>query len=39
MMEWQISDQDIQAVEEILLPHGAQFPEDARERYTLLAFN
>lgn len=29
MMEWQISDQDIQAVEEILLPHGAQFPEDA----------
>ena len=30
MMEWQISDQDIQAVEEILLPHGAQFPEDAR---------
>lgn len=30
MMEWQISGQDIQAVEEILLPHGAQFPEDAR---------
>lgn len=30
MMEWQISDQDIQAVEEILLPHGAQFPEDAK---------
>lgn len=23
MMEWQISDQDIQAVEEILLPHTA----------------
>lgn len=31
MMEWQISDQDIQAVEEILLPHGAQFPEDAKD--------
>ena len=30
MMEWQISGQDIQAVEEILLPDGAQFPEDAR---------
>lgn len=30
MMEWQISGQDIHAVEEILLPHGAQFPEDAR---------
>ena len=30
MMEWQISDQDIQAVEGILLPHGAQFPEDAK---------
>lgn len=38
MMEWQISDQDIQAVEEILLPHGAQFPR-CKERYTLLAFN
>ena len=31
MMEWQISDQDIQAVEELLLPHGAHFPEDARK--------
>lgn len=30
MMEWQISDQDIQTVEELLLPHGAHFPEDAR---------
>ena len=30
-MEWQISDQDIQAIEELLLPHGAHFPEDARE--------
>ena len=29
-MEWQISDQDIQAVEELLLPHYAHFPEDAR---------
>lgn len=31
MMEWQISDQDIQAVEGLLLPHGAEFPEDARK--------
>ena len=30
-MEWQISNQDIQAVEELLLPHGAHFPEDARK--------
>ena len=30
-MEWRIYDQDIQAVEELLLPHGAHFPEDARE--------
>ena len=30
MMEWQISDQDIQAAEEHLLPHGTHFPEDAR---------
>lgn len=30
MMEWQIPDQDIQAAEELLLPHGAHFPEDAR---------
>lgn len=30
-MKWQISDQDIQAVEELLLPHSAHFPDDARE--------
>lgn len=30
MMKWQISDQDIQTVEKLLLPHGAHFPEDAR---------
>lgn len=30
MMEWKISDQDIQTVEELLLPHGAHFPEDAK---------
>lgn len=30
MMEWQISSQDIQSVEELLLPYGAHFPEDAR---------
>lgn len=30
-MVWQISNQDIQAVEELLLPHGAHFPEDARK--------
>ena len=30
-MEWQISDQDIQAVEVLLLPHSAHFPEDARK--------
>lgn len=29
-MEWQIPDQDIRTLEELLLPHGAQFPEDAR---------
>ena len=29
-MEWQTSDKDIQAVEELLLPYGAHFPEDAR---------
>lgn len=29
-MDWQISDRDIQTVEELLLPHGAHFPEDAR---------
>lgn len=31
MLEWQISDQDIQTAEELLLPHGAHFPEDARK--------
>lgn len=30
MIEWQISDQDIEATERLLLPHGAHFPEDAR---------
>ncbi len=30
-MEWQVSDQDIQTVEELLLPHSAHFPDDARE--------
>lgn len=31
MMDWQISNQDIQATEKLLLPDGAHFPEDARE--------
>ena len=31
MMEWKISNQDIHATEKLLLPHGARFPEDARE--------
>ena len=30
MFEWQISDQNIEATEELLLPYGAHFPEDAR---------
>lgn len=30
MMEWKISDQDIEATEKLLLPEGAHFPEDAR---------
>lgn len=30
MVEWQISNQDIEAIEKLLLPHGAHFPEDAR---------
>lgn len=29
MMEWQISNQNIQTVEKLLLPHGAHFSEDA----------
>lgn len=31
MLEWQISDQDIQTAEELLLPYGAHFLEDARK--------
>ena len=30
MLEWQVSDRDIEATEGLLLPHGAHFPEDAR---------
>lgn len=30
MLEWHVSDQDIEATEELLLPHGAHFPDDAR---------
>lgn len=30
MVEWEISDQDIEATEKLLLPEGAHFPEDAR---------
>lgn len=30
MMEWEISDQDIESTEKLLLPEGAHFPEDAR---------
>ena len=29
-MEWEISDQDIESTEKLLLPEGAYFPEDAR---------
>ena len=29
-MEWEISDQDIELTEKLLLPEGAHFPEDAR---------
>ncbi len=31
MLEWQISDQDIQTAEKLLLPYGAHFLEDARK--------
>ena len=31
MFEWHISERDIEATEELLLPHGAHFSEDARE--------
>lgn len=31
MEEWQTSNQDIQSVEKLLLPHGAHFQEDARD--------
>lgn len=30
MVEWRISDQDIESTEKLLLPYGAHFPEDAR---------
>lgn len=30
MVEWDISDQDIESTEKLLLPYGAHFPEDAR---------
>lgn len=30
MVEWKISDQDIESTEKLLLPEGAHFPEDAR---------
>ena len=30
MVEWEISDQDIETTEKLLLPEGAHFPEDAR---------
>lgn len=30
MMEWEISDQDIESTERLLLPEEAHFPEDAR---------
>ena len=30
-MEWEISDQDIESTEKLLLPEGAHFPEDARK--------
>ena len=31
MIEWEISDSDIEATERLLLPDRAQFSEDARE--------
>ena len=30
MVEWEISNQDIESTEKLLLPNGAHFPEDAR---------
>lgn len=30
MVEWEISDQDIESTEKLLLPEGAHFPKDAR---------
>lgn len=30
MVEWEISDQDIESTEKLLLPEGAHFPEDSR---------
>ena len=31
MIEWDISDDEIEATERLLLPNGAHFPEDARK--------
>lgn len=31
MVEWEIADQDIESTEELLLPDGARFSEDARD--------
>lgn len=30
VLEWEVTDQDIEETEKLLLPHGALFPEDAR---------
>lgn len=35
MVEWKISDQDIESTEKLLLPEGAHFPEDARNVYVV----
>lgn len=35
MMEWEISDQDIESTEKLLLPEGAHFQEDARMLYVV----
>lgn len=31
MVEWEISDQDIESTEKLLLPEGSHFQEDARD--------
>ena len=31
MADWIISDQDIESTEELLLPNGAHFPNDAED--------